>query len=198
MASQRACRAAVTTVLCGHYHQNHTAWSPSGIEFVTTSSCGGCINWAQKPALIAPMTAFNFKECVRCDDPRNPPVVCDAFNSGLRVVRVEKERISHRWFELANVPKTFDDCFDDTPSESGSSKMVNILEHAMDLPMFSGRHSWGDMRSAHADLRRRWSADEVDEFSPSRPGSWTSSDGRPLLLPARSRTTNALLKQKKK
>ena len=193
-------RGRVTTVLCGHYHQNHTAWSPSGIEFVTTSSCGGCINWAQKPALIAPMTAFNFKECVRCDDPRNPPVVCDAFNSGLRVVRVEKERISHRWFELANVPKTFDDCFDDTPSESGSSKMVNILEHAMDLPMFSGRHSWGDMRSAHADLRRRGSADEVDDapFASSRPGSWTSSDGRPLLLPARSRTTNGLLKQKKK
>ena len=75
---------------------------------------------------------------------------------------------------------------------------MNILEHAMDLPMFSGRHSWGDMRSAHADLRRRGSADEVDDFSPSRPGSWTSSDGRPLLLPARSRTTNALLKQKKK
>ena len=113
--------------------------------------------------------------------------------------RVEKERISHRWFELANGPKTFDDGFDDTPSESGSSKMVNILEHAMDLPMFSGRHSWGDMRSAHADLRRRGSADEVDDapFASSRPGSWTSSDGRPLLLPARSRTTNGLLKHKK-
>ena len=100
MASQpHLPRGRVTTVLCGHYHQNHTAWSPSGIEFVTTSSCGGCINWAQKPALIAPMTAFNFKECVRCDDPRNPPVVCDAFNSGLRVVRVEKERIE-RAFRL--------------------------------------------------------------------------------------------------
>ena len=31
-------RGRVTTVLCGHYHQNYTAWSPSGIESVTTSS----------------------------------------------------------------------------------------------------------------------------------------------------------------
>ena len=47
---------------------------------------------------------FQFMECVNM-----PPVTCDAFNSGLRVCRVRRDRIDHRFLELNAVPPTLDE-----------------------------------------------------------------------------------------
>ncbi len=41
-----------------------------------------------------------------------PPVMCDTFHSGLRLVRVSEEGFTHEWFELAYVPDSFDEAFD--------------------------------------------------------------------------------------
>ena len=41
--------------------------------------------------------------------PAMPPVTCDAFNSGLRVCRVRRDRIDHRFLELNAVPPTLDE-----------------------------------------------------------------------------------------
>ena len=41
----------------------------------------------------------------------DPPVICDAFHSGIRFVRVGENRIRHEWVELANVPEAIDDLF---------------------------------------------------------------------------------------
>lgn len=123
-----AARAGVKLWLCGHYHGNCVARSRSGIEVVTTSSCGGVINWARDPAEIATNEIFDFRACVG-----SPPVVCDAFHSGMRVVRVEDGQIRHQWLELASVPKTLDAVFEVSRHE-GAALVRPSLERIMDLP----------------------------------------------------------------
>ena len=54
--------------------------------------------------VLATQPVFQFMECVNM-----PPVTCDAFNSGLRVCRVRRDRIDHRFLELNAVPPTLDE-----------------------------------------------------------------------------------------
>ena len=49
--------------------------------------------------MIATQPVFQFLQCVN-----SPPVTCDAFHSGLRVCRVRRNRIDHRFLELNAVP----------------------------------------------------------------------------------------------
>jgi len=60
-----------------------------------------CLHPAQ---VLATQPVFQFMECVNM-----PPVTCDAFNSGLRVCRVRRDRIDHRFLELNAVPPTLDE-----------------------------------------------------------------------------------------
>ena len=60
-----------------------------------------CLHPAQ---VLATQPVFQFMECVSM-----PPVTCDAFNSGLRVCRVRRDRIDHRFLELNAVPPTLDE-----------------------------------------------------------------------------------------
>jgi len=92
--------------LAGHYHGNAVGTSRSGIEVVTTSSCGGVINWNLEPSRIATQPFPDFKKVVG-----SPPVVADARHSGMRIVRVTESGFTHRWFELAQVPPSLDDAF---------------------------------------------------------------------------------------
>jgi len=92
--------------LAGHYHGNAVGRSSTGIEVVTTSSCGGVINWTLPAAEIAPQPFPDFAKVVG-----SPPVVADARHSGLRIVRVTEDGFRHRWFELAHVPNTTDEAF---------------------------------------------------------------------------------------
>ena len=121
--------AGVKLWLCGHYHGNCVAQSARyGVEVVTTSSCGGVINWKREPHEIATNEVFNFMECVG-----SPPVVCDAFHSGMRIVRVGETSIRHEWLELADVPESLDDVFSpETPASRQT--MRPTLEQIMDLP----------------------------------------------------------------
>ena len=55
-------RAGVKMWLCGHYHGNCVVTGESGVEVVTTSSCGGVINWSRGPSEIATNEVFNFMQ----------------------------------------------------------------------------------------------------------------------------------------
>ena len=57
-----AAAAGVKLWLCGHYHGNAVATSASGLEVVTTSSCGGVINWTLEPGMIATQPFPDFKK----------------------------------------------------------------------------------------------------------------------------------------
>ena len=121
-----AAKAGVRLWLCGHYHSNYVQTSSDGIEIVTTSSVGGVINWRHEPPVLACQAKFNFIECVNM-----PPVVCDAFHSGMRLVRVEDSAIRHVWTTLANVPDTFDQAFD---SSFEAVDARPSLERILDVP----------------------------------------------------------------
>jgi len=131
------CKPVPTLWLSGHYHQNCVVTSRAGVEVVTTGSCGGMINWKQEPAVMATKPEFNFGECVNV-----PPVTADAFHSGMRLVRVRRDRIHHRWVELGQVPNAIDDeLFElsegDTESKRSSLVSTMLLERfeiSMDLP----------------------------------------------------------------
>ena len=137
-------RANVKLWLCGHYHGNHIKTSEKyGVEVVTTSSCGGVINWKKEPPEIATNEVFNFMECVD-----KPPVVCDAFHSGMRIVRVTEKRILHEWLELADVPECLDDIFS-TPGTPARLVARPQLDQIMDLPTspklgHAGVIGWGE------------------------------------------------------
>lgn len=120
-------RAKIKLILCGHYHGNCVVRSEGGVEVVTTSSCGGMINWKLPPGEMASAETFNFMECVG-----SPPVVCDSYSSGLRIVRVGEHGIRHRFFELASVPKVLDDAFDDSVASCSAGRPA--LEQIMGLP----------------------------------------------------------------
>jgi len=126
-------RARIKLILCGHYHGNCVVRSEGGVEVVTTSSCGGMINWKLPPAELAPAETFNFMECVG-----SPPVVCDSYSSGMRIVRVGEQAIRHRFFELASVPKVLDEAFDDSLASSHVERPFPMrgpaLEQIMGLP----------------------------------------------------------------
>ena len=130
-----AADANVKLFLCGHYHGNAVARSSSGIEVVTTSSCGGVINWTLSPSMIATQPFPDFKKVVG-----NPPIVADARHSGMRIVRVGEDRITHRWYELADVPATLDGCF--VPA----SPMVNGKDRAADMAEVMGLTPGGSFK----------------------------------------------------
>ena len=74
---RRAMLSAAGTVgaklwLCGHYHGNSHGVSSGSIEVVTTSSCGGVINWTEEPSLVATQPFPDFSKVVG-----TPPVVAD-------------------------------------------------------------------------------------------------------------------------
>ena len=71
----------------------------------------------------------------------DPPVICDAFHSGIRFVRVGENRIRHEWVELANVPEAIDDLF---PAAGGVKRQLSVrphLEQIMALPTSSPKTS---------------------------------------------------------
>jgi len=146
------CRPVPTLWLAGHYHQNVTVSTSSGVEVVTTGACGGTIHWKKEPAIIATNSEFNFRECVN-----QPAVTADAFHSGMRICRVTKDRILHRWFELCHVPTTFDECFTITDGELESkrsslvSTLLERLEISMDLPNVDKAEKASSMRHSYRD-----------------------------------------------
>ena len=89
------------------------------------------INWKLPPGELAPAETFNFMECVA-----SPPVVCDSYSSGMRIVRVGEHAIRHRFFELASVPKVLDEAFDDSLASSHNpvERRGPALEQIMGLP----------------------------------------------------------------
>eukprot|EP00854_Cymbomonas_tetramitiformis_P015872 gene15872-18822_t len=128
-----AAKAGVKLWLSGHYHGNCHVRSEAGIDVVTTSSCGGVINWNGEPSVIATNAVFDFMKCVNM-----PPVLCDAFHSGLRIFRVSETDIEHKWFELAYVPQTLDDCFAEEAHGKASQRRRDRLEsfqEMLGLPM---------------------------------------------------------------
>jgi hypothetical protein len=113
--------------LCGHYHGNSHGVSSGSIEVVTTSSCGGVINWTEEPSLVATQPFPDFSKVVG-----TPPVLADASHSGMRLVRVTEHGFSHRWFELADVPATFEDAFAPR-SRAVPSKAADRFGHLADV-----------------------------------------------------------------
>ena len=128
-----------TLWLCGHYHASCAVHSRAGTEVVTTGAVGGVINWSQPPQVIATQPVFNFLQCVN-----SPPVTCDAFHSGLRVCRVRRGRIDHRFLELNAVPPALEEVFamsdDDALALRDDARkqmlrvQLELLSRAMDLP----------------------------------------------------------------
>ena len=128
-----------TLWLCGHYHASCAVHSRAGTEVVTTGAVGGVINWSQPPQVIATQPVFQFMECVN-----SPPVTCDAFHSGMRVCRVRRNRIDHRFLELNAVPRSIEEVFamsdddalalrDDARNQMLGAQL-ELLSLAMDLP----------------------------------------------------------------
>ena len=62
-----------------------------------------------------------------------PAIIVDAFHSGMRVVRVRERAIDHAWLELANVPQSFDECFEDA-SGFKSALQRPALDEIMGVP----------------------------------------------------------------
>lgn len=125
-----ATQARVKIILCGHYHGNAVCHSKSGIEVVTSSSCGGVINWTLDPSMIATQPFPDFKKVVG-----SPPVVADARHSGMRIVRVGDSKITHRWFELANVPPTLDEAFASKRRPERSKELADVMGLSAYKPM---------------------------------------------------------------
>ena len=123
-----AAAAGAKLWLCGHYHGNARGVSAGGVEVVTTSSCGGVINWTLEPKAIATQPFPDFKKVVG-----TPPVVADARHSGMRLVRVTEAGFTHRWFELADVPATFDDAFSPKPRWSAVRERYGNLADVMGI-----------------------------------------------------------------
>lgn len=97
--------AGVKLWLCGHYHGNSEI-HVGGLQIVITASCATNINWIRSAEEVATQRRPDFKTSVG-----DPPLVVDANHSGLRIFRVRKSGIEHRWFSLSSVPETCDDAF---------------------------------------------------------------------------------------
>jgi len=103
---------AITLWLCGHYHAN-VETADGGTEIVVSASCGGVINWT-KPAREVATSAFpDFS-----NDVGDPAVSADPCVAGIRLVRVCKQRIVHRWFAMDSVPSTCESAFSEAPGVS--------------------------------------------------------------------------------
>ena len=133
--------------LSGHYHGNSVADSRGGIEVVVTSSCGGVINWTLDASLIATQPFPDFSKVVG-----SPPVVADARHSGLRLVRVTERGFTHRWFELADVPRSLDDAFSSRP---GWSTVKNRYWGLADVMGLSASDSRRPSRPSDLEIQSR-------------------------------------------
>jgi len=115
-------KAGVRLWVCGHYHQNVEQTSAGGINVVTSSACGGTINWKESPAVMV----TKFKPRAFLDVTGRPPVSCDSQHAGLRLFRCGEHAIEHRWFPLSSMPSSFEHAFDHSPKESGP-QIADIL-----------------------------------------------------------------------
>uniref|UniRef100_A0A7S0LGX2 Calcineurin-like phosphoesterase domain-containing protein n=1 Tax=Coccolithus braarudii TaxID=221442 RepID=A0A7S0LGX2_9EUKA len=132
-------KAGVRLWLCGHLHQNSSSRSHGGIEIVTTSSCASVINWSIPAGQLACATKIDFPSVTL-----NPAVVCDAWHSGMRIVKVSSDHICHQWVTFNEVPERLEDLFSDGDSSRRSaSRPEAILEGFID-------HGWGLLREARA------------------------------------------------
>ena len=86
-----------------------------------------------------------------------PPVIVDAFHSGMRVVRVGEGRIDHEWIELANVPQTLEQIF--VTRERRPSTRHAALDLVMGLPSTPpggpARLDWRAIYRSHAQGSKR-------------------------------------------
>lgn len=113
-------KAGASLWMCGHYHAN-LELVVRGVEIVVTGACGGVINWTRSAGEVATQPRPNFATSVG-----SPPVVADALNSGIRLVRVKEDEIDHRWFTMSTVPATLDEAFA-TPRPKTTKKLSKIL-----------------------------------------------------------------------
>ena len=153
--------AGVQLWLCGHYHENCVATSTSGIEVVTTNSCGSVINWKHPPSTIATkevrvprftpashtllsLTILAPFRCIRSS-------IYGMYGRPARHLRRLPQRntlcararirIRHEWVELANVPEAIDDLF---PAAGELKRQLSVrphLEQIMALPTSSPKTS---------------------------------------------------------
>ena len=80
---------------------------------------------------VPPLTSLG-SPLYRCVS--DPPVICDAFHSGMRVFRVAASEIRHEWVELANVPREIEDVFSDDLRRRRKRSVRPALDQIMDLP----------------------------------------------------------------
>lgn len=99
------------------------------------------INWTHEPSQIATQPFPDFKNVVG-----TPPVVADARHSGMRIVRVSEKGFTHRWYELSNVPATFDDAF------TSKARWSSVKERYVELADVMGLHAAQKLSAAR---RRR-------------------------------------------
>lgn len=102
-----AAEAGAKLWLCGHFHGQAHCWSEGGVEIVVTKSCCTNINWIAEAGECATKVRPDFAATVG-----NPPVVCDSFHAGMRIVRVKEDGFQHRWFTLNEVPNSLDEAFE--------------------------------------------------------------------------------------
>ena len=127
-----ASRGGARLWLSGHFHGNCVGNSSSGIEVVTTSACGGVINWKLPAGQVAVQPFPDFSKVVG-----SPAVVADARHSGMRIVRVEEQGFKHAWVTLRDAPVTLDEAFvtarDHSPSRWTQVLSGAGLEHILGL-----------------------------------------------------------------
>lgn len=103
---RRALRAAeqanARLWLSGHLHGAHVSRSSGGVEIVVSAAVGANINWTSPigaPA-IAEAQRPNFAETVG-----TPALTASPKLAGLRVVRVSRDQMQHRWVTLEGLPR---------------------------------------------------------------------------------------------
>lgn len=103
-----AAKAGSSLWLSGHLHQNAESHG-GGISVVTSSSCGSIINWTSPLEEVA--STVSLGDGVFSKLTGVPAVAADEGLAGLRIVRVEEHKVSHRWYSLNKVPETIDAAF---------------------------------------------------------------------------------------
>jgi len=131
-----AAAAGAKLWLSGHYHSNAEGKSKAGIEVITTSACGGVINWTEDASVIATKPFPDFSKVVG-----SPPVIADARHSGMRLVRVTEQGFTHRWLNLADVPETLDAVFAPQRPSDRLSRFPQLADvMGLGSPRQMGRH----------------------------------------------------------
>ena len=90
-----AAAARVRLWISGHYHGNSIARSVKGLEVVVSSAAGSIINWTCPAGVVAVQERPDFNKCVG-----NPKVVANERLAGMRIFRIARHKIEHRWTTL--------------------------------------------------------------------------------------------------